>query len=95
MEDNNRQQLFDNYISEFVKLDHDAKNKEIIEKQKVIMALLAKYAMNKNISFNFLKSKEINDLINEQVTNDDYLEAIMVYMQNIEELIGTILKNIE
>ena len=49
------------------------------------------HAQNKGIYPILLKSKEINDLSKENPTNDDYIEAMMVYCQDIEELYGQIL----
>ena len=65
------------------------------EKQKLILAFLIKFATEHGINFEFLKSKEISDIEGNNGTNDDYLEAMMVYTQNIEELIGKILGNIQ
>lgn len=89
-----KQKIFTAFIDEFVKLNIDQKNNEIIEKQKVILAFLLKFAAERGIQFEFLKSKEITDIENNKGTNEDYLEAMMVYTQNIEELLGLILGSI-
>lgn len=88
-----KQQIFNEFMDEFVKLPIDVKNKEIIEKQKKIMAHLIEYSELYNIPYKFLKSKEITDITDNNGTNEDYLEAMMVYTENIEELIGNILLN--
>lgn len=93
MED--KQNVFSSFMDEFVKLDISQKNNEIVEKQKLILAFLIKFATEHGISFEFLKSKEISDIEGNNGTNEDYLEAMMVYTQNIEELIGIILGNIQ
>ena len=90
-----KQKIFTSFMDEFVKLNVDQKNNEIIEKQKVILASLLKFASERGIQFEFLKSKEIADIEGNNGTNEDYLEAMMVYTQNIEELIGIILENIQ
>lgn len=90
-----KQKIFTSFMDEFVKLNVDQKNNEIIEKQKVILAFLLKFAAERGIQFEFLKSKEIADIEGNNGTNEDYLEAMMVYTQNIEELIGIILENIQ
>ncbi len=90
-----KQKIFTSFMDEFVKLNVDQKNNEIIEKQKVILAFLLKFASERGIQFEFLKSKEIADIEGNNGTNEDYLEAMMVYTQNIEELIGIILENIQ
>ena len=88
-----RQVVFDKYMESFIKLDYEDKCKEVIEKQKRILALLVKCAQNKGVYPILLKSSEINDINKENPTNDDYIEAIMVYTQDIEELYGQILIN--
>lgn len=90
-----KQKIFTAFMDEFVKLNIDQKNNEIIEKQKVILAFLLKFAAERGIQFEFLKSKEITDIENNKGTNEDYLEAMMVYSQNIEELIGLILGSMQ
>lgn len=90
-----KQEVFTSFMNEFVKLDINQKNDEIIEKQKVILAFLLKFAAEHGIDFEFLKSKEINDIEGNSGTNEDYLEAMMVYTQNIEELIGLILGSMQ
>ena len=89
-----KQKIFTEFMDEFVKLDTMQKNKEIVEKQKYILAFLLQFASSRGIQFEFLKSREINDIETENGTNDDYLEAIMVYTENIEELMGLILKSL-
>lgn len=59
----------------------------------MILLFLLKYVNEHGIPFVFLKSKEINDILDSKGTNEDYLEAMMVYTHNIEELIGLILEN--
>lgn len=86
-----KQKIFTLFMDEFVKLSIDQKNNKIIEKQKVILAFLLKFAAERGIQFEFLKSKEITDIENNKGSNEDYLEVMMVYSQNIEELIGLIL----
>ena len=82
-----KQKIFTSFMDEFVKLNINQKNNEIIEKQKVILAFLLKFAAERGIQFEFLRSKEISDIEGNIGTNEDYLEAMMVYTQNIEELI--------
>lgn len=89
----NNQELFDNYIKEFLKLSLEQKEEEVIEKQKTILAYLVTYATANNINFNLLKSREISDIDKSNSTHDDYIEAMMVYNQNIEDLIGIVLQN--
>ncbi len=93
MED--KQELFNMFMDEFVKLNSNQKNNEIVEAHKNILAYLLEYANNNGIQYDFIKSHEINDILSDSPTDDDYLEAIMVYTHNIEELIGTILQRLQ
>lgn len=90
-----KQKVFTAFMDEFVKLDIGQKNSEIVEKQKLILAFLIKFATEHGINFEFLKSKEISDIEGNNGTNEDYLEAMMVYTQNIEELLGLILGSMQ
>lgn len=85
-----KQQIFNEFMKEYKKLDISQKQDELVEKLQSIMAYLNLYAVNNNIEFTPIKSYEIKDL-NNNPTIDDYLEAMMVYCQNIEELMGLIL----
>ena len=70
----NRQQEFDLFMDSFIKLGYEHKCKEIIEKQKRILALLVKCVQNKGIYPILLQSSEINDINKDNPTNDDYVE---------------------
>ncbi len=90
-----KQQIFTAFMDEFVLLTTEQKNHEIVEKQILILTLLQKFANEHGIEFQFLRSNEIYDITDNNGTNEDYLEAIMVYTHNIEELIGLILQNLK
>ncbi len=89
-----KQEVFASFMDEFVKLNIKQKNNEIIEKQKVILTFLIKFAQEHGIEFEFLRSKAINDAEENIDSTEDYLETMMVYTHNIEELIGLILGSI-
>lgn len=86
-----KQAVFNEFMEEFVKLDKETKNKEIIEKEKTIIAYLMNYAEERNLDYDLLANKEIKDILDGNGTDDDYIEAMMVYLHNIEEIIGAIL----
>ena len=88
-----KQEIFTTFMNEFVKLNVNQKKEELMEKQKVILTFLLKYVSENGIQFHLYKSKEIIDVHTDKSTTDDYFEAMMVYLQNIEELIGAILKS--
>lgn len=79
----NKQQIFLEYVNLFSKLNKEQKCNEILEKQKVMLEFLIKYANEKNIQYKLLTKDDIKDY--------DDLDNIMIYMHNIEELIGILL----
>ena len=78
-----KQQIFLEYVNLFSKLNKEQKCNEILEKQKVILEFLIKYANKKNIQYKLLTKVDVKDY--------DDLDNIMIYMHNIEELIGILL----
>lgn len=78
-----KQQIFLEYVNLFSKLNKEQKCNEILEKQKVILEFLIKYANEKNIQYKLLIKDDVKDY--------DDLDNIMIYMHNIEELIGILL----
>lgn len=78
-----KQQIFLEYVNLFSKLNKEQKCNEILEKQKVILEFLIKYANEKNIQYKLLTKVDVKDY--------DDLDNIMIYMHNIEELIGILL----
>jgi len=89
-----KQKVFTAFMDEFVKLTSEQKNNEIVEKQKMILAFLLKFANERGIQFEFLKSNQIIDIESNNGANDDYLTTMMVYTQNIEELLGLIIQSL-
>lgn len=67
----------------FLFFNKEQKYNEILEKQKVILEFLIKYANEKNIQYKLLTKDDVKDY--------DDLDNIMIYMHNIEELIGILL----
>lgn len=78
-----KQQIFLEYVNLFSKLNKEQKCNEILEKQKVMLEFLIKYASEKNIQYKLLTKDDVKDY--------DDLDNIMIYMHNIEELIGILL----
>ena len=85
-----KQEIFNSYMEEFKKLDVSQKQNEVMDKLKKILAYLTVYANNNGISYTLVKSKELQDLENNP-TSDDYYEAMMVYLENIDEIMGSII----
>ena len=83
---------FNNYINEFKKLDKVSKMEEIITSIKELISFIDLLAVNNNISLSYLKSREILDLNNENVSEEDYLEATIVYIENAKNLLAQFLE---
>lgn len=86
-----KQQIFNEYMEEYKKLELSQKQDELLDKLKSIFVYLNVYATQNNIEYTLVKSRELNDL-DEEATIDDYLEVMMVYSQNIEELLGLVIE---
>lgn len=84
---------FKEYIEEFKKLEIKDKRMEIIESVKEITALVDSLAQSENKSLEFLKSKEITELNEGDESEDDFLEALLVYVENTKNLLGQYLND--
>lgn len=85
-----KQEVFNAYMEEFKQLDVSQKQDEVIDKLKNILAYFTLYANNNDINYELVKSRELSDL-SDNPTTDDYYEAMMVYLENIDEIAGSIL----
>ena len=85
MEETNK--VFNEYIDEFKKLTTMEKREEILNSIKELIAVMEQFAKIDNISLEYLKNREILD-IKKSDTEDDFLEAEIVYIENAKNLIG-------
>jgi len=87
---------FNNYIEEVKKLDTMGKRNELINSIKQLIAVFESFAKDENIELHYLKNREILDLSNNPVSEDDFLEASLVYLEVAKNIIGEYLyqKNI-
>ena len=94
MEDLNKS--FQEYMDEFKKMNTIDKRNEIIGSIKDLIIGFEQLAIKDNIDLHYLKNREINDLKNRVVTEDDFLEGELVYLEVAKNLIGEYLirKNI-
>ena len=93
MDELNRE--FNNYIDEFKKLDSFDKMKEIVDSIKQLVSFIDLLALEKNIDLKYLTSKEVSDLNKDDCTEDDYLEAILVYIEVVKNNIAQYLDSKE
>jgi len=83
---------FNNYIEEFKKLDINSKRDEFIRILKEFVVILNVMATNEGVETTFLKNNEILDLQKEYVSEDDFIEAALVYLEVAKNMIGEYLE---
>lgn len=83
---------FNNYIEEVKKLDTTEKRNELIYSIKQLIAVFESMAEDDRIELHFLKNREILDLSNNPVSEDDFIEAALVYLEVAKNMIGEYLE---
>lgn len=78
---------FNEYIDEFKKMSIIEKREEVLKSIKELIAVIEKFSEIDNVPLEFLKSREILD-IEQSNTEDDFLEAEIVYIENAKNIIG-------
>lgn len=79
---------FKEYLNAFKQMRTSDKRKEIIHNINEITAMFDMLATEANIQLSFLKSNEISDLKDGYESEDDYLEALLVYIENAKSVLG-------
>ena len=82
--DRNKEQLqkaFTEYIESVKKLPLIDKKKEVIDSIKELIASIDFLGQQNNIELHYLSSKEILDISDENMPDDDYVEALLVYIE--------------
>ncbi len=91
----NRDKDFDIYVESYKKLPLIEK-KKIIEKEfKEIIGAFDELISRYNVSPKLLFNREILDLNKDDFTEDDFAEAVFVYIYAIKELIGNYVDVVE
>lgn len=85
---------FIEYLESFKQMTVPDKRKEIIHSINEIAAMFEMLANQSNINLSYLKSKEVLDLKDGNESEDDYLEALLVYIENSKSLLGEYLMKI-
>ena len=83
---------FNNYIEEVKKLDTTGKRNELINSIKQLIAVFESMSQNDGVELHFLKNREILDLSNNPVSEDDFIEAALVYLEVAKNMIGEYLQ---
>lgn len=79
---------FNEYIESYKKLPLQIKKEKAHEEIKKLLAFIEKAKKDVNIDKEILLNREILDLNNEIVSDDDFVEAIFVYIHSIQESLG-------
>lgn len=86
---------FKEYLTAFKEMETPDKRQEIIHAINEITAIFDMLSNQSNIKPSYLKSNEIFDLKDGFETEDDYLEALLVYIENAKSVLGKYLAQIE
>jgi len=79
---------FKEYASAFKQMEIPDKRKEIIRNINEISAVFDMLATESNIQLSYLRSNDISELKDGYESEDDYLNALLVYVENAKTLIG-------
>ena len=82
---------FNEYIESYKKLNLVDKQDEIIYLLKENIACIKMLLKVKNIEVNMLFNREMLDLKHDNYTQDDFAEAIFVYLHSFRELLAELL----
>ena len=82
---NDSQELFSSLIQEFANLEAKEKSNEIIEREKIVLNNLVKYAEDKGIDIKLLQPNNLKD------SSDESLNIMMTYLLNIENILNEII----
>lgn len=79
---------FNNYMNEVKKLDTNGKRKELYDSLMNLGNSIVELARLEGIELHYLQNREIDDLFNQNLSEDDYLEAMLVYFEMIKNMVG-------
>lgn len=79
---------FKEYLDAFKQMTIPDKRQGIIRAINEITAIFETLASESNIQVSYLKSREILELKEGQESEDDYLEALLVYIENAKSVLG-------
>lgn len=79
---------FNNYMNEVKKLDTNGKRKELYDSLMNLGNSIVELAHMEDIELHYLQNREIDDLFNSNLSEDDYLEAMLVYFEMIKNMVG-------
>ena len=79
---------FNDYVDKFKQLPLQDKKKKTVDEIKLLLAFIEKLKMDMSINDELIFNKEILDLNSDNISDDDFVEAIFVYIHIIQESFG-------
>lgn len=79
---------FNAYVESYKKLPLQEKKDIVNTEVKKLLAFIEKAKMDVNVKDEILFNREILDLNKENVSDDDFVEAMFVYIHAIQESLG-------
>jgi patatin-like phospholipase/acyl hydrolase len=83
-----REIAFTNYIESFKKQDIIYKKKEIINSLKELIAVFDALATESNINIDYLNEIKYINLDDKNISDDDFLDASIIYLESAKDIIG-------
>lgn len=90
---NEGKNIYDEYINSYKNLSLIEKRNEVFYELKKMIALLNKVNTDIGINNELLLNKEVLEAIDGNALETDYLEGLFVYVNCLEELLGTYLEH--
>ena len=78
----------DKYLEAVKTLDTDGKRKELYDSLFHFASVIKEMAQNDGVELHYLNNREINDLYKKDLSEDDYLEAMLVYFEIVKNMVG-------
>ena len=83
--------MFETLVESYKLLPTRDKRTKLLEEVKMMIAVFEHLCEEKGLSHREISSKEILDLNDGLESEDDYLEALFVYIEYLKEATGTLL----
>ena len=83
---------FNEYIEEVKKMDISSKRDELLNSVKEIIAFFESLAQNENMELHYLVNRELIDLNGTNVSEDDFIEGLLVYVEIAKNIMGEYLE---
>jgi len=84
---------FKEYIEAFKQMEVPDKRQEIIRSINEITDMFDQFSSEEGVQVSYLKSKEVTELKEGYESEDDYLEGLLVYIENAKHVLGQYLIN--